>query len=525
LLQGLKELCQSLSGCGGAWVFGPHFSTLENEQRIRDDIGVVSLVGTLSLVVLAIFVIVTHRWRLVLLMPVLLLGLGLAAAMTVAVFGKIHGITLAFGPGIVGLAMDYGVHAVFMDPRSKATWKSNLAGLLTTLVILVILIFSQIPLLRQMMFFSAFGLILSFLIFYAFLHLWPRVFETKPYGFTPKTWRAGEWLAIGMLAAAPLVALRPPELSIQHLNYESARTVELRNWFVKHTTSLQPYWLEENGADPLAVSHATRAWAEAEKIPYEGPANFLPREEEQSKNTESWNALCAHPPKFKFTPVQERFFAPFFERTGCRNLGARDLHNDPPDYLKDFLAQGQWASLLFPSSDAQVEKLKARFPQATTPREIFSEFPKIFMRELAWMVPLAFLLALVFLFFHFRTVGFTLLSIVPFLTGVGCYAIVAVAFQLPLSFISLIGLLMVFGFSLDYGIFVVDLMREHNENKFGVWSALSVCSFSAVAGFAPLVFAGHPVLNDLGQTLLWGSLGTFIGTFWGIPGLYRRIFE
>jgi hypothetical protein len=293
---------------------------------------------------------------------------------------------------------------------------------------------------------------------------------------------------------------------------------------VKHTTSLQPYWLEESGEDPLASSHVTRAWAESEKIPYEGPANFLPPEDEQKKNTDGWNALCAQPPKFKFSPVQERFFAPFFENTGCQNLGVRDLRNDPPDYLKDFQAQGQWASLLFPSSDAQVAKLKERFPQATTPREIFSEFPKIFMRELAWMVPLAFTLALVFLFFHFRTAGFTLLSIVPFLTGVGCYAIVAVAFQLPLSFISLIGLLMVFGFSLDYGIFVVDLMREHNENKYGVWSALSVCSFSAVAGFAPLVFAGHPVLNDLGQTLLWGSLGTFIGTFWGIPGLYRRIF-
>ncbi len=96
--------------------------------------------------------------------------------------------------------------------------------------------------------------------------------------------------------------------------------------------------------------------------------------------------------------------------------------------------------------------------------------------------------------------------------------------QLPLSFISLIGLLMVFGFSLDYGIFVVDLMRHRNEGKFGVWSALGVCSFSAVAGFAPLVFAGHPVLNDLGQILLWGSVGTFIGTFWGIPGLYRRFY-
>lgn len=514
-----EELSKSLPAGS---LFGPHFATFENERRIREDINVVSVVGTLSMILLALFVFFTGRQKIILLIPILIAGLGLAAAVTVLVFGKIHGITLAFGPGIVGLAMDYGVHAVFMDPRSKATWKSNLAGLLTTLVILLILVFSQIPLLRQLMFFSAFGLIISFLLFYVFLHAWPRLFETKPYGFTPKTWVAGEYIAIIMLAACLLVFLRPLDLSVQHLNYESAQTVRLRNWFAKHSTSLQPYWLEENLENPLASSHATKTWADENRVAYEGAASFLPEKPQASWAT--WAALCKSASPLRFTAVQKQFFSPFFEEIACHEARIYDLKNGHPDYLGDFTSQGQWASLLFPANEEQVAKLKNRFPAATTPREIFSEFPKIFLRELGWMVPVAFLTALIFLFFHFRHLGFTLLSVVPFLTGAGCFAIVATVFQLPLSFISLIGLLMVFGFSLDYGIFVVDLLREHNENKYGVWSALSVCSFSAVVGFVPLIFAGHPVLNDLGQTLLWGSLGTFIGTFWGIPGLYRRIF-
>lgn len=523
LLDSLAKICAEFPGCKGAAVFGPHYSNWENESRVRADIRVVSVAGTVSLVLLALFVLFSGRQKIVLLIPILILGLGIAAAITVAAFGKIHGLTLAFGPGIVGLAMDYGVHAVFMDPRSKATWKSNLAGLLTTLVILVILFFSQIPLLKQMMFFSASGLIVSFLLFYGFLHAWPKLFETKPYGFTPKTWIAGEYFAIGMLACSVLIVLRPLDLSVQHLNYESPRTVELRSWFGKHSTSLQPYWLEEDPEKPLESAHATKNWADAEKIGYEGIAAFMSLDDPANRAT--WSKLCAHESGLKFSPVQERFFAPFFEQIGCADLNRNyNLKDHYPDYVKDFTAQRQWASLLFPTGPEQAAKVKERFPHATTPREIFSEFPKIFMRELAWMVPIAFLCALIFLYFHFRRFRFTLLSVVPFLTGVGCYAIVAVAFSLPLSFISLIGLLMVFGFSLDYGIFVVDLLREHNENKYGVWSALSVCSFSAVAGFAPLIFAGHPVLNDLGQTLLWGSLGTFIGTFWGIPGLYRRIF-
>lgn len=522
LMVSLQKICEHTEGCKSVHMFGPHFSALENETRVRDDIEVVSLAGTISLVLLVAFVLITRRYKIVWLMPILLIGLSIAAAVTVLVFGKIHGITLAFGPGIVGLAMDYGVHAVFMDPRSRSTWKSNLAGLLTTLVILIILIFSEIPLLRQMMFFSAFGLVISFALFYVFLHLWPSIFETAPYEFSPKTWLAGEYFAIAMLAAAGLIILKPLDLSIQHLNYESPRSVAARSWFGRHTTSLQPYLIEESSHDPLSSAHKTKKWAEEQNISYEGIANFLPAQDEQSKNLTTWTSFCDK--QFIFTSTQTRFFAPFLDKFPCQELKTKDPRLNAPDYIKDFSARESWASLLFPTDNEQVKKVKDQFAEAITPREIFPEFPRIFIRELSWMVPIAFLSALLFLFWHFRSLGFTLLAIVPFLTGLGCYAAIAVAFDLPLSFISLIGLLMVFGFSLDYGIFVVDLLREHSESKFGVWSALTLCSFSTLAGFAPLIFAGHPVLNDLGQTLLWGSFGTYVGTFWGIPGLYRRIY-
>jgi predicted exporter len=97
----------------------------------------------------------------------------------------------------------------------------------------------------------------------------------------------------------------------------------------------------------------------------------------------------------------------------------------------------------------------------------------------------------------------------------------ALIMNLPVSFISLIGLLMVFGCSLDYGVFVMDFLLYRGEDKPGVWSALSLCAFATIAGFAPLVFAKHPVLNDLGQALLWGTLGTYIGSLWGIPSVYQ----
>ncbi len=385
LKSALDRICASVTGCGGAFAFGPHFSTLENEQRIREDVAVVSWVGTLAMFVLVLFVLLTGRWRIVLLLPILLVGISLAAVGTILAFGKIHGITLAFGPGIVGLAMDYGVHAVFLNPRHKGTWKSNLAGLLTTLVILLILFFSQIPLLKQLMFFSIFGLILSFGLFYALLHIWPATFETSPYGFTPRTWRAGEWLAQLLLLAAPLIFLKSPDLSIQHLNFESSRTVELREWFAKHTIAAQPYWIEE--AEPLESD--TRDWAIQNEMAYEGAAISCPRRKCRGRTPFLGKNSAHSRPCFTSPRPKNVFFHPFFERIGCQNPGARDLTHDPPDYLKDFQAQGRWASLLFPLDEGQVARVKEKFPKATTPRELFAEFPKIFIRELSWMVPLA----------------------------------------------------------------------------------------------------------------------------------------
>lgn len=523
LLEELPRACAATEGCKSADMFGPHSSTLENEARIREDIGSVSSVGTAGMLLLCLFIFFSGRWRLALLMPILLAGLGLATLATIWMYGKIHGITLAFGPGIAGLAMDYGVHAVFLNPRSKQTWRSNLAGLLTTIVILLIMLFSAIPLLRQMMFFSLLGLCLSFLLFFLILHKWPKWFETKPYNITPFQWRPGEWLALVLLAASPLVFFRPLALGVSHLNYESPRTAELRSWFTGLASASSPYWVEEDTADPLNSAHKTRAWAAQNKIDYEGLAAYLPSATEQQNNLQSWRSSFCPERRLEVDATMGGFFEPFFEFVSCGRLQPRDPTKSIPDYAADFQHGGRWVSLLFPSKKEDIAAIRAQFPTATTPRDVFEAFPRIFLYELLWMVPVAMLGAFVFLWRHFHNVKFAGLALVPFFTGVGCYALVSVLLQLQLSFIALIGLLMVFGFSLDYGIFVVDLLHAKNEHKFGVWSALTVCSFATLAGFAPLVFARHPVMDDLGQALLWGSLGTYLGTYWGIPALFRRL--
>lgn len=520
----LQERCRQLPGCKSLDLFGPHSSTRENEARIRTDLETVSWTGMLALFLLCGFIVLTRRQRLLNLVPFLFFSIGVTIGVTVLVFGKIHGITLAFGPGIVGLSMDYGIHSAFLDPRSKKTWRANWVGLLTTTIIMIVLGFSTIPLLRQMMFFSVFGLCFNYLIFYLVMPRWPQWFETKLYEFNPQRWRFLTGASILFLLCTVLVFFKPLHLEIQHLNFETPRTAQLRQWFFETTGATSPYILTEDKAAPLDSSMARKTWAGSEDILYDGIANYLPPVTSQQQNLVSWRErLCTKPITPPFNESQTKFYAPFFASVACDRLQPNPLTQRIPDYLRDFSDGQNFVGLFFPSSPEQTAKLKAQYPQSSTPREIFASFPHILYAELLWMVPLAFCGAFFFLWLHYRDLGWSTLAVIPFLTGLGCYGLVITLFHLPLSFISLIGLLMVFGCSLDYGVFVMDFLLFRKENRAGVWSALTLCSFATIAGFAPLVFARHPVLNDLGQALLWGTVGTWIGSLWGIPFVHELI--
>ncbi len=178
-------------------------------------------------------------------------------------------------------------------------------------------------------------------------------------------------------------------------------------------------------------------------------------------------------------------------------------------------------TLWLPRNDEQAREIKAKYPEVFSFSEIAQLFPQILGRELAWMVPSALVLAFLLLVYYYRSLSLAFLASTPFFSGIGLYFLVSAILKTPTTFISVIGLIMVFGFSLDYGIFATDLMRrEETQPDNGIWSGLAIGTLSNIAGFMPLVFCHHPVLYSLGETLLCGTIGTFLGSIWGIPGFY-----
>lgn len=508
------------AAAGPAIMIGPHASALRNEERITADVAVVSWVGTLVLVVFALTLILSGRWRLALLVPPVLGGMAVSTGLTVLIFGSIHGLTLSFGTGIIGLAVDYGLHAA-LSRNPMRVWRSNLFGVLTTGAGLTVLMGSSIPLLRQLMVFSIIGLVAAFLALVLCFRLFPGFFSAPPYPFSyrPRPWKFAAALVLLGAAVAGLATIRP-NLDMRQLDYQDPATRGLDTWLFKSMKTGVPVFRLHDDADVLRAAHEEQAWAGRSGLNVENVASYLPAPEVQERNLKTWAAGCAQA-RAGLSADQNRFFLPFLEAQLCRPAGSEvSTQTVPPAraYLDHLRGNGRWLSLWLPASEREEALIRVKYPDAIPLRKLATAFPERLAGELRWMAPLSLLIAVLLLLGYYRGLAPAVIALLPFMTGLGLVVLAKLAFGLEVSFMSLIGLIIVFGFSIDYGIFVVDMERDpEGDPAAGVWTAITAAALTNLAGFAPLLFCHHPVLRHLGQALFFGTLGTYAGAAWGIP--------
>jgi len=112
-------------------------------------------------------------------LPVLAMGFLVGAATCLLAFGRVHGLTLAFGASLIGVSIDYAVHFYChasiapSEAGARATlrriWPSLVLGAATTVVGFVVLLLATFPGLREMALFAASGLAASLLATWLFL--------------------------------------------------------------------------------------------------------------------------------------------------------------------------------------------------------------------------------------------------------------------------------------------------------------------------------------------------------------------
>jgi hypothetical protein len=504
------------------FLIGPHGSYLQNQEQIMTDLHRVSWVGLGLLIIFGFSLIIKKKARVLLLAPAVVIAMLVSTLVTVALFGSIHGLTLSFGTAIVGLALDYGFQGVF-NGKSPHLWRSNFFGLATTAIGLCILLTSSIPLLRQMMTFSLVGLSMAFSLFYFLISKWPEVFTVAPLNLNPKP-NAPKTIFSLLLIFCSLMSffVIKPTVDLSKFDYQKPEAFKSMKHLFTILDMRAPLFSISSSSRAFDKAVDEKAWADSHSIEVENLKNYIVSFESQKTNIRTW----AYPDCAKFqkqvSAEKKNFFNPFFLNL-CQASPLDPAHYRLPRSYLDHLRGGdRWLTLWLPKTDAQEKLVRAQYPDAIAIREIVTQVPRTLSEELMWMAPLSIFLAGLLLFVYYRSWAYTLSALIPFFTGIGLVSLSVFIFRLDISFVTIIGLVMVFGFSIDYGIFATDVNRGlKGQSVEGVWTGLTFAILATCAGFFPLIFCKHPILLGLGQTLFVGGLGTYIGAIWGVPGFSK----
>ncbi len=519
---GTEKSCHDQIGFTGSF-----FAAVENKKQVMSDLADVSWISAVSVILFFALLAWARLGKLIILSLPVALGLVAGCLTMVALFGGIHGIVIGFGAGIVGESVYYGFHAAFHGLTNKHIWKSNFFALMTTCVVLIVISFSSIPLLRQLMIFTLVGISVSFaaIFFIYFMIKKSRLnFDVQPLNFVPKSNRI---LGILSFAFATVglggVVFSEHNLNLYQLNFMTPRTMEISAWLHEKTGKVMPLFSVHRSSDGQTnLANTAEEWSYANKhnIRIENAAAYLPPYESQVRNLESWfQESCTKDFSNILSPSTAEFFQPYFNVLSCKTVLPVELGPvaSIPRYISHLTVDNKWLTIWMPKSNEQAQQVRQDFKNVFSLLDVAESFPKLLQRELAWMLPISIGLILCILVIQFRNPIHIFAALLPFFSGMGALFLVMSILGLKVNFIIIVTMLMLLGTAVDYGIFVTDCVIRNEGIKTHTSSCLIFSALSTASGMAPLVLAKHPVMFSLGLPLCVGIPGALAAAFWGIP--------
>jgi uncharacterized protein len=160
--------------------FAGSFYTVENSQKIKQDISYIVIISTLLL--FTIYFVFLKNFRLLLHTSIALASSMLfALIVSLSVYDNFHVISMAFGMSVSAVSIDYFFHYYFHNfyTTNKLIDKNVFYGYLTTTIAFGILSFIPVTLIAQISFFTALSLTFSYLLFTFVFKKLPLHYEQK----------------------------------------------------------------------------------------------------------------------------------------------------------------------------------------------------------------------------------------------------------------------------------------------------------------------------------------------------------
>jgi predicted exporter len=541
-----------------------HRYTLANTAAIKRDVFITLICS--SLAIFSVFLMFMRTWGGFFVFLVPLAVLSFAAAGVSLVYGRVSAITIGFGAVLLGISVDFAIHVYFAlraQPHNYAPAVAQVSrpivfSALTTMGAFGVLLFSSLPVQRELAVFSMIGigaaLILSLIIF-------PHLAKTRPSskkdGKTDRVQKfnpAGKailccWLVLLTVCAWQATKLQfNGDLRVLNLVPDDIRAAEAKlrqAWgdmrgnavIFAEGPDLQSA-LETNDRlfQYLSVNQA------AEGIVSLAP--ILPSWASQRTNQQRWiefwseeniehlhQMLISEASAMGFQPDA---FTPFIKR-----LSRRASLVNPGD-LK-VLGLGEIVNSLIVRTDGRTYVLTV-VPDTPLMADLIQErgpelagvklasqvqFRQIISRAIAddflQFILTASVVVIFCLGLLFRNLKMILLALIPVVSGVLFMVGVMGAMGMAFNLINVIAAILIIGLGVDYGIFMVNKLSNATDHS--TERAVCVSGLTTLAGFGALVLARHPALHSIGVTVLLGITAAVPSALFVIPAFSRRAWK
>jgi predicted exporter len=508
----------------------------------------------LAISVLLLVLVLVYRKPRLLLLAALPIGMGFLVGLAVVtvVFGSVHGITLAFGFTLMGVAIDYPLH-LFSHARQsngqhaiKSIWPTLRLGALSTAIAYIAIALAGSNGLAQLGVFTACGVVVAALVTRTWLPLLlgdgSKNFS-RPLASSPKArlimlpaitvlilaFSAEHFLIEDGLWEDSLSSLSPIAADkLQHdgMLRSAAGTADMRYQLVLHSPQLESLLLQ---------SELTDIWLQQavdDRIlgGWQSVTRLLPSQQLQKTRQE------AIPPQAQ---LQQRVadalqdssfkadaFAPFEENAASVRdnplLGPEDFtQSQLRSWLDSHLIKlsDQWVALITVSDvnpDALGERIKS-WPSGNVSMVDLQQSANTLVRDYRHgalkTISVASVIILALLFFGHRQVRQIAWIAATVAAALATTVVVVTLVQSGLTIIHLVALLLVMGLGLDYALF---LSRQETRAEQGATRhAVVACALTTTLTFGILAASSIPVLKFMGLTVAVGSAASFLLAFAG----------
>lgn len=523
------------------------------EERTRGEAQTLGAAATVGMILLLL--IAYRRVGSVILSALPLASAGLAGLATVsALFGTVHGITLAFGFTLIGVAQDYPIHLLSHAhtnrtplAAAKELWPTLATGVASTCIAYLTFLFSGVVGLAQLACFTVAGLAVAGLTTRFAL---PALMDPTGRDFGESCWLdrlstrmerlprpywggviavAGS-LAAAMLAPQPLwesdlskLTPVPSEVLLQDQQLRAELGTPDVRYLMVISAQDNEYALER--LESLDAS-LQKLIDDGAITGYDHAARYVPTAQAQRQR----QARLPEPQRLRAdlhaavegTPFRPDVFEPFLEEVErarrLRVLTVERLRDSPLGAsIEPLLTEhdGSTTALVTFSGVQDVSKLQALAASAGAGVTLLdtkdaSEALVTNQRsKILWSLAVAGLLLIVVVAFALRQASRIYRVLAPMALTTVLIIGVLQAGGVSLTLFHLIALILAAGLGLDYALFFEHAADDRVEQR-RTLHALLVCSASTLMVFALLATSSLPVLRAIGLTVSLGVISNFI---------------